>query len=996
MCTNQYSHQILADKFNEINCSRDQGKMYDFLHCIYVNREKVANQKGSQIYGTVVVEDSIPEAIRHCVCMHDPAIQARNTFNHLDNYWSTWLDLIKDKINELSIYSLINLYNAFDFHRGSANCKSIAQGNFLKQLKAAQDARSCRTATLPLIDPCKNLNDFIEIYTYLYSFINHSATNNKFDDFIGQLAECLLSSFTRKDLTLQEELSRLLRYWAAHADFFERFLKDKLGFEFHKPVEPTLIEMPAYYGSDNYVYLIGPEKVGKTNFLFYSENEGKRAKISTVESVEILDDNVEGSNRIENDRNLWKKRELEKTSSGRPTRYVRMNAQKLCRFICYDIAGEDLHSEPKEAKAFRAGASDWLKGHILKRYPCAIFLMFSLEEEIKSEKYKPVIELLQRITEKHKEFVGKEFPKLMPIYFIFNKADCLTGSENNSLLISSENWEFDNLKFLSLNYYPNFSSSSKILHKFIQDIKTPCRSLEFLSTLTSHVEKLEDLISDFIKIGFYNLSFVYTCSLYDQNDSLKYNGINALWKNVSRFVGESTLKARKEYYRNEFIKKINDDFEKIKSFMENFEKNKNSICNEIDTLAKELDNLQKEEKEKETRPKYFLEALRKLDLKTAKEEKEKIMTKIRDAIKDQITCVITEIGIPSNIKVGDLKRNPEDYFYHIKNIEENNNDDERFLCYGGTTTGCKYKDKNDNTDEDLLDNKEKSLIDIITNREDTIDKRLNLCKRLIGYEPKYPQFTFKITSDKQENVITERDYYKFETKKYLEKKYLEKELENRESLLVPTLENLINLQNTLKVTEDSFLTLYLSSKTAPYKLEPNFFKKEKKDVLENISMAIEHLNDARGYWGIGPLFHRKNSTVTIRQFNQLKIFEKNLTFSDDLKIYIKVLQSIQIILNDWFRDNTEPYSYKWTEIKKFKKENLGLPHGTHTSLKKLHLVERAKYLDKTKWLEKNIDIGFISNIIAWNPNKESVMTSADQFKKDFIKAIEVIINEKLK
>ena len=85
-----------------------------------------------------------------------------------------------------------------------------------------------------------------------------------------------------------------------------------------------------------------------------------------------------------------------------------------------------------------------------------------------------------------------------------------------------------------------------------------CRNLAFLHTLTTHVGRLAPLLDRFLASGYTNLSFVFTSALPGKDKT--YPAVRALWDDLVRSLGRATVDSRKEYYRQAFRRRLDDDF----------------------------------------------------------------------------------------------------------------------------------------------------------------------------------------------------------------------------------------------------------------------------------------------------------------------------------------------------------------------------------------------------------------------------------------------------
>lgn len=940
---------ILAQEYEERSkiSSCELCKLYDFLWLIHIIRGDL-NEMAKSIYGIFFAAEEINLTIKNGVCHFDNALQSRNRIdppNHAD-----WLTLIENNLNTpYELYSIVHLYIAiFDF---SSDFLQSHRNDFLGQLRAAQNARKCLAANPPLIAPNKNLDDLIKIFAYLYCFIDHFGANT-FDSFLDKLCGNIYNDLETKDnLEFKEEISRLLRYWGAVDDtqntFFRNFLENKLDFKFQSAFTPQPVEIPAHHGLDNYIYLIGPKQVGKTHFLFASE-EDKSLGLKILD--EDLDNLSETKKEIDRLRDLWVKtkagyshddlaNDFSTKRSGLPTLYAQTKVENLCRFIFYDIAGEELY-QPSQNSIPRNDVSLDFKDYFLRRYPSALLLIFDLNN-VQTKAYEHVVKLM----EGHLESLKKT-----PIYLVMNKADIKiqlyknqTGIDQNliddldKLLKNSKAWcdKLNFLNFQSFNLDACEQLDTNAILKTIKQSEIPCSNLAFLDILLKNIGEAGPLIEQLCNEGFKNLSVLYTSCVFDSDQYDR--GISALWNHVKWYISNSTKQSRKKHFKDNFILQINKDFKTVICFVNNLDKISEFIIDQNQSkLHQDLSKLHQSLNAGNNLGLKEIHAIRETEL--TKKTISCWKKKFSDQINESIDLVLKELGIPIDNHANSLKTNIA--LIENKDLKSINENDKvkkakYFYKHGPLKTLCSFTDEINQEVTELLNSRGSTKIIAVIKEITDPANRKKLCKSLKNYTLKYSQFGFK-------EILEGGDIYKFFA---VNDEEIKKIREGLEEILLEIFDNLMKIYDELdhSITEGSILNCYFSTQADRYfyNLLQKYIPNDNRLKFENLKKIQEELKKRQGkLYSLNWKWLRSGTRLlriwTIsgdsikEKWKNLKVVEKDQEELDLLSPLIneKNLDFINIKIGEIK-----------TNLKKYKKER-----------KLLILRERVFYLDKTEWL----------------------------------------------
>ncbi|WP_036487447.1 hypothetical protein [Myxosarcina sp. GI1] len=466
------------------------------------------------------------------------------------------------------LYSISHLY-VYLYPNKSISVKEEKE-SLIRQLQIAEAAIFCRTIKgkptinlLEIFDNDENSNlakEFTRSFLYLYRFANHFGTVS-LEDFVARAIESLKEEKFIERLgqeTGRKILEQLLRYWGATASLMRFFLQEKLNFKFYEYHEEKPIELPSPHGTDNFVYTIGASGVGKTYLFHAMEHFSNTNKEQLPLSIEYIDASEENKKL---DREKWEKgEELEVRENY--LMEMRSKVRHLCRFTFSEI--EDTHIVLKESTVTKRQS---LQGYFERRLPSVIILVFSTKEEDNLKSYDFLINLLDRLAEKDERY------RNIPIYFTFNQSDRLLANKQSpegdpqmfdkfQSYLNSEVELSRGFNFFSLRYQPEDKQINPL--EIANRTEACCANLAFAHRLNYDLKRVQNIINRLLNANFTNLSFIYTCSLFEADS--RYHSLQTLWSDLSSFIIKATYKNVESYYRREFKEKLTSDFRKVDLF----------------------------------------------------------------------------------------------------------------------------------------------------------------------------------------------------------------------------------------------------------------------------------------------------------------------------------------------------------------------------------------------------------------------------------------------
>jgi hypothetical protein len=463
------------------------------------------------------------------------------------------------------LYSMSNLY-VYLYPDGSVDEE---KDSLIRQLCIAKEAISCKPAgnnsSIVLAevfndndDENSNLQEeFTLSFLYLYRFVNHFAVIS-LKAFGKKVINSLRQTKFIKEIgqeTGEELLERLLRYWGANSPLMRFFLQEKLDFKFYEYAQPEAITLPSPYGTDNFVYTIGASGVGKSYFFHAMDYSSKKSEEQLPLSIEYIDTLEENGL----DRKKWEEGEELKERENHLI-YMRSKVRNLCRFTFYEI--EDTQITGTKWRS--------LQGYFERRLPSAIVLVFSTEEKDNLKSYDFLVNLLDNLVKKDERY------RNIPIYFIFNKSDRLLAKLKQSPESECDGQLLDRLEeyldsqielsakfnFFSLRYQKAVQQIDTI--EIVNGTKACCANLAFTAQLSQDIKRVEKIIDSLLGKNFTNLSFTYTCSLFEGNE--QRTDLQELWSDLTNFIIKATCEDIKKYYQHEFQTKLERDFQQVDRF----------------------------------------------------------------------------------------------------------------------------------------------------------------------------------------------------------------------------------------------------------------------------------------------------------------------------------------------------------------------------------------------------------------------------------------------
>jgi hypothetical protein len=462
------------------------------------------------------------------------------------------------------LYSMSNLY-VYLYHPESTFARQEKE-SLISQLALVREAKVCRveegnfSVDLKEIFTTTQNSDSQQVFTlsflYLYRFACHFG---KVD--LENFVNFVINSLKREKFILEvgaetavELLSQLLRYWGANSPLIKLFLDEKLNFQFYDYQESEDINLPTPYGTDNFVYTIGARNVGKT-YLFHAMEDCVNTSELAL-SLKYLDIKASLADK-KRDTNIWKAGEQLEPRE----KHLQSKVRKLCRFTFYEIADSQITEDT---------ITRWqsLQGYFERRLPAAIILIFSPEEQDNLNSYNLLVNLLDKLAQEG----ASQCNRNIPIYFVFNKSDVLVNNlyaqADEQMLsefqtyLNSENSLSTGFNFLSLRYQKQAQRLGAL--QVANRTQACCSNLAFLAQLNQDLQKVAPVIDNLFEANFTNLSFIYTCSLFQEDQ--QYNSLKTLWSDLNNFIIQTTRKEIKKYYQQEFKEKLDNDFVKINSF----------------------------------------------------------------------------------------------------------------------------------------------------------------------------------------------------------------------------------------------------------------------------------------------------------------------------------------------------------------------------------------------------------------------------------------------
>lgn len=492
-----------------------------------------------------------------------------------------WQEHIQDLIRSMCIedkseielerkllYSMSYLY--VDLYPDKSISVKEEKESLIRQLQIAEAAISCKKldkkSSLNLAqifskDENSNLpREFTLSFLYLYRFANHFAVVS-FQDFVAKAIDSLKEEeFIERvgQKTGRELLERLLQYWGATTPLMRFFLQEKIDFQFYKYDEEKPIELPSPYGTDNFVYTIGASGVGKTYLFHAMEHFSNKDREQLPLSIEYIDASEEDK------RSNEKKWQEGKELKARENYLINMRSKvrHLCRFTFSEIEDSQI-----VVKDYTGTKWQSLQGYFERRLPSVIILVFSTKEEDNLKSYDFLVNLLDRLAQKDERY------RNIPIYFTFNQSDRLLADiqsqegdpqmfDEFQSYLNSEVKINQGFNFFSLRYQSQVQQINPL--EIANRTKACCANLAFAYRLNCDLKRVQKIIDRFFNADFTNLSFIYTCSLFEPDR--QYLGLQTLWSDLSNFIIKATCKNVESYYRREFKEELTSNFRKVDLF----------------------------------------------------------------------------------------------------------------------------------------------------------------------------------------------------------------------------------------------------------------------------------------------------------------------------------------------------------------------------------------------------------------------------------------------
>lgn len=1040
--------RIQLDYKSIVDYSVKQGDLYHLLDCWYLLQE-IRDQAdrgffldlwdmypGSEVDELILLRDFVCQSVRpEFRDILDIVQDPKNGVFWQQQVQQFLLELIlSNKQEEVAsqrklLYAIAHLYTKlYNIYPNERQSYVIPQEkeSLVSQLKAAKDAGQCRVSPgKPLINLADTFQsnstselqlNFSQIFLYLYRFVDHE-TNIPLDKFVKNVIDSLKGADDKVEQS-SDVLKQLLKYWASTTPFMKIFIKEKFNYEFYQYAPPSEVQLPSFYGTDNYIGIIGEPRASKTKFLYALEAASQLVQDPDLQLSVKLTDDTDDLDKVKANRKRWQQSEEEELFT---TEDISLCAQtsvhQLCRLVFYSLPGDVLDI---------GGTISPLDLYLTNHQLYSIILIFD-PNQVDLKYYISIVDKLEKYLSKSLKYI--------PIYFVINNSEkvleAIKDSEENEELVNQFKQylkcELEDFKLFSSQCESEISDYYHLLD-ILYNSETYCQNLAFLNHLAQDVNRLGEIVNRFLEAGFSNLSFAYTSSLcYSESDKYHYTDLIKLWTNISRFIMAATKQECRSYYKEYFNTKLLRDLVLVENFSEGASFDELTEFNLIQ--LDEITNLNPN-KNKPSDSIFRNSNLRLEDwlhndpiLQQINEESKTLQEntkRVSDELEKCLKTILLELGIPVNLWLwqdansaleGELKgyeQLPGEMQKLLSKRKECPNEGNRIIFhekYGVLNTLCLYHDEPlEETQKDFIFSERVNMTVFQRFCQLTSEDNVKLfCKILKNYDPRYSQFSLNFLVQDTVKV------------KVIEK--LGKHLDDLDEILVNLLITLwINyrqVNNTLKdnTIEVFYRIRYILNILSFKHFKVDEFKKNPEEIIENIDRLIQVLEKALTDSKEGSLDESKwkefmnkfyepyRAVISITKRLPINTVENLNQQGQELQTELKVCRQLysyicQIIpneidsVNNFFK-SPEKLEFVFSNKQEYKKQL----DDYQRERKRLLLRERSEYLQESKWLEElEPDQKKVVRYLHDFDNKPDnlFLKSLDQLKDDFIKEIEII------
>jgi hypothetical protein len=421
------------------------------------------------------------------------------------------------------------------------------RGRELLEPQCEQIQSAIRFAPSSLLDPtpgaCQTSKSWLELASALvccYSYVDHSS---------GTPLIALARAFSADTGKAAHDFTLLIRYWATRNRLIETVLAEKLAFPLTDRGADRGAPLESYRGCDIYIALAGPPAVGKSAFLFASE-EAKYTRFP-VEVKEY------GKGAPATYREAWKRSEHHATAA--PSLYAQSAAQHISRFFFFDMAGEDftelsIRSDSRAREYFRY------------RRPSALLMMFQLGTDGRlqlDDGLRVYVDTLDLFREEMAATV-----RSIPIYLCINKIDLGVpqyappeGQPMEFLGLVGLHSREDEKKFSS----PLPLKISKIVgaaRGWTIDDRDVCANVVLTAKVEQHLAGLAPILEICGRNQLTEVFVTYTSCNYRPGAS--YLSLRQLWSHLTERLVHSTKAHRRDFVAKQFHDRLEKDMTRVR------------------------------------------------------------------------------------------------------------------------------------------------------------------------------------------------------------------------------------------------------------------------------------------------------------------------------------------------------------------------------------------------------------------------------------------------
>lgn len=537
------------------------------------------------------------------------------------------------------VYSVTHFHNVY---HGTAQVRRLNQQELSVQLRSKRLAESCSrnqmlnweeffAGSLENVDADRHCLFFC----FLYSAIDDPNPSELvgLTEFVGSLAP----DSSKSDLL---DLRGLLIHWAAKSAFIAGFLQERVGYEFMELTTKTGYNphLPSPTGCDHIVAVAGTESVGKTYFMFATE-EAEEDQDHPVSVRSRL-----GEESAELERKEWRQ--------GKPsfTRDFDLVAQtsvdKLLRFQFFDIPGGYVHPTHE--------GNRMLVDFFSFRNPSALLLLIDRKAANDIALRKTYLELIAAFEQQLPTGTDRQY---IPVYLLLTKAD-----ERISEHTFDENTpEVDALIQFIGGQTPFFTSrgrdcaSGDEFIAYVENSTAINRSLSVRKQFLHDLRPVKDMLAKCFDVGFCNLTVLYTDCRFPEKKSEVGNliGVSKLWKDLYSYMQKATVKSRKKSLL-QFAERVRNDRSRANHFAEMYGSTGRDtfvvepITHTPGSLKDEFKTeYDKDEPSADNLP--LSKTIREVGKRKCRE-----LSNRREKQKRRLNAVLTELGIPE--RIGEIRR----------------------------------------------------------------------------------------------------------------------------------------------------------------------------------------------------------------------------------------------------------------------------------------------------------------------------------------------------